>query len=278
MSVVVGAGSRRGRCGPAWTSAPANAYRGTQMVLMILSANDCRFGSHNGNRTAMSQTTPHSACSHEVDDFADDGHTETYWLSGLLADDLELHDALADAGTGGALAIAQIPDDVGKCDQAGKSDGQLTDRGRAGRAELTEVVFRCVGDARRLAGADQQQPPNTLNDRDRDVVDQIRQHARKPWRISLFRQSPAYRWWRRVAEAPLLRRRREATLRSGRRWISTGRRRRRVVTRGRWRLIGHGRLPVFISWDQACLMYLRIGSPQRLRQGSPPVFASRFRP
>ena len=151
---------------------------------------------------------------HQVDELANDRHAETDWLPGLFADDLELHDALADARAGRALAIAQVPDHVGKCDQTGEGDRQLADRGCAGRAELTEVVFRCVGDAGGFARAHQQQPADTLDDQHRDVVDDVRQHARTPRRICLFRQCSTRPGLRR--EAPTLRRRREAsTLRPG---------------------------------------------------------------
>src|SRR6476619_5575804 len=50
--------------------------------------------------------------SHPIDELAQKGHPETDWLPGLVVDDLELHDRLADARTRCALPITEIPDPV----------------------------------------------------------------------------------------------------------------------------------------------------------------------
>ncbi len=154
---------------------------------MILSASVCRFWSH--KREQVADVADDAV--DDVRDLAHDGHAETDWLPGLFADHFELHDRLADARAGGALAVAVVPDHVRQHDQPGDHHGHLAQCGCSGGTELTEVVFRRVGDARRLAGADQEKPSDAIHDEDRDGVDEPCQHARKPWRISLFRQCRA---------------------------------------------------------------------------------------
>src|SRR6478672_5057189 len=208
--------------------------------------------------------------SHPIDELAQKGHPETDWLPGLFVDDLELHDRLADARTRCALPITEIPDPVNERKDRGDPDCDLTKRRCARRAEVTEVVLGRVCDTGGLAGADQQTPPDPLQDRERDEVDQPRRNTGGPRCVDLCGQrGTGGGRGRRVARRDPRRHCVATTRRALRwRWITTTRRRRRVtpittslgrrrwriptrwrrwgriVTRGTWRLIGHGRLPV----------------------------------
>src|SRR5882757_6914208 len=188
----------------------------------------------------------------EVDAMGDlphDRHAEADRLSRRLADDLELHDGLADAGSGVALPQAVIPDRVGKAEQRGDGEDRPCQSRRsvvARRAEFTEIELGiiCETDRFDLLHGHQADHPDAGQQRDRNVVDEPCQGTRHPRRVLIWRPcrastgrwrgvSTCRKWWRRVAATR--RWRREGT-RRWRRWEAT-RRRRRIVSGRRW--IGH---------------------------------------